>query len=115
MGRVAERLEAALASEIAIPTVVLFELYVGIAKSSDATRRSQQLNTLLDAVTVLPFTQDMAKASASIRATLERRGKPIGPLDGLIAGVALAESTTLVTHNTREFARVEGLSLTDWF
>jgi predicted nucleic acid-binding protein len=41
--------------------------------------------------------------------------KPIGPFDGLIAGTALAEKATLVTHNTREFGRVGGLSLVDWY
>jgi tRNA(fMet)-specific endonuclease VapC len=46
---------------------------------------------------------------------LERQGQPIGPFDGLIAGTALAEKATLVTHNTREFSRVQGLQVVDWF
>jgi tRNA(fMet)-specific endonuclease VapC len=48
------------------------------------------------------------------RAMLAKRGKPIGPLDTLIAGHAVALEVTLVTHNTREFARVETLQVEDW-
>jgi len=52
--------------------------------------------------------------SKSIRAGLEARGTPIGPIDTLIAGHALAMGVTLVTGNTREFGRVEGLTLENW-
>jgi tRNA(fMet)-specific endonuclease VapC len=50
-----------------------------------------------------------------VRATLEQAGTPIGPLDMMIAGTALASQATLVTHNTKEFARIDGLRLEDWF
>lgn len=49
-----------------------------------------------------------------LRADLERRGQPIGPMDMMIAAHALALDATLVTHNTREFVRVKGLRLDDW-
>jgi len=49
-----------------------------------------------------------------VRASLARRGKPIGPLDTLIASHAHALDVILVTHNTREFAQIEGLRLEDW-
>ncbi len=49
-----------------------------------------------------------------VRASLSRRGKPIGPLDTLIAGHARALSAILVTHNTREFTQVESLKVEDW-
>lgn len=65
--------------------------------------------------TVLPFGLLEAKASALVRASLEKQGKPIGPIDILIAGTALSQGATLVTHNTKEFGRVEGLSLVDWY
>ena len=48
------------------------------------------------------------------QASIARRGKPIGPLDTLIASHALAIDVILVTHNTREFGRVEGLRVEDW-
>jgi tRNA(fMet)-specific endonuclease VapC len=46
---------------------------------------------------------------------LEKAGSGIGPIGTLIAGTALAHSATLVTHNTKEFSRVRGLRLLDWF
>jgi len=115
MGQVASNMANVSPDEIAIPTIVLFELYVGIAKSANSERRRQQLTTFLSYVTVLPFTQTMAETAAIIRAKLESQGQPIGPMDCLIAGTALAQKATLATHNTREFSRVEGLLLTDWY
>jgi hypothetical protein len=55
------------------------------------------------------------KAAASIRADLERQGKPIGPYEVLIAGTALAARGILVTHNTREFERIKSLQVEDWY
>lgn len=49
-----------------------------------------------------------------MRAALKTQGQPIGAYDALIAGCALARGLVLVTSNTREFARVEGLVLKDW-
>ena len=62
-----------------------------------------------------PFGPEAALAAARIRVDLERLGNGIGPIDTLIAGMALGHGATLVTHNTSEFARVAGLSLEDWY
>jgi tRNA(fMet)-specific endonuclease VapC len=115
MGQVKTHLENTLATDIAIPTVVLFELYVGLEKSTDPDKRRQQLNALLNRINILSFTREVAEVAAKIRANLEKQGQPIGPFDGLIAGTALAQQATLVTHNTREFQRVEGLMIVDWY
>ena len=69
---------------------------------------------LLAELPVLPLDQSVVRILARIRAQLRRAGKPIGELDALIAGHALALGLVLVTHNTREFARVRGLALEDW-
>jgi tRNA(fMet)-specific endonuclease VapC len=66
-------------------------------------------------VSVLPFDSTAARAAATLCVDLERRGLPIGPLDNLIAGVALARRATLVTRNIREFSRLPGLALMDWY
>jgi tRNA(fMet)-specific endonuclease VapC len=50
-----------------------------------------------------------------IRAQLEQQGMPIGSLDVLIAGTAVTLQATLVTHNVREFSRVSGLAIADWY
>ncbi len=74
-----------------------------------------QRERLLDVVHVVAFDRHAAKASAEVRVALEKRGQPIGPVDTLIAGTALACQATLVTRNTREFRRVDGLLVEDWF
>ncbi len=115
MGQVASHLYSCDPHEIFIPTVVLYELNVGIQKSASPDKRLSQLSILLNQVQVIPFGRREAEVSAQIRATLERQGKPIGPYDIQIAGCALANNATLVTHNTKEFKRVEGLQVVDWF
>ena len=114
-GKVAERLLATPPAEVAIPAVSVYELEVGIAKSTQPAKRRRQFDELLDTVTVLPFDRVAAVAAAGVRSALEKAGRPIGPLDTLIAGTALAHRATLVTHNTREFKRVSKLALIDWY
>ena len=113
-GRVAEYMLATPPREVAVPTVVVYELETGIAKSRQRSRRREQLGQLLDSVTVLPFDQDAARSAAWLRASLEGQGRPIGPMDTLIAGTALACGGTLVTRNHKEFSRVKGLRVVDW-
>jgi len=115
MGRVAERLLATPRTEVAVPAVVLFELEAGVRKTREATARRRQLDDFAEAVAILPFDRASAEAAAEIRARLEQRGRPIGPLDTLIAGTALAHGTVLVSHNVAEFGRVDGLTVADWF
>ena len=115
MGHVSTQLLSRPPTEIAIPTIVLYEIETGIAKSHQPDKRRAQLNQLLDVVTLLPFDQAAATQAAMIRASLEAAGQPIGPLDTLIAGIAAAHGATLVTHNTREFDRIEGLAIADWY
>lgn len=114
-GRVAERLLATPPTEIAVPAVVVYELETGIAKSTDPARRRAQFDQVLEVVTVLPFGLDEAKAAGSLRAKLEAAGTPIGPMDTLIASTALAHRCVLVTRNLREFQRVPGLTIEDWY
>jgi len=115
MGQVADNLLQHPPREIAIPSIVLYELEVGLAKSLQPDKRRKQLETLTKLITVLPLGSEEAKAAAGIRANLEAAGTPIGPMDTLIAGTALANQGILVTHNTGEFSRVEGIKLVDWF
>jgi tRNA(fMet)-specific endonuclease VapC len=114
-GGVPERLLATSPSEVALPTVVLYELETGIAKSSQTTRRRGQLDALVAASRVLPFGLEEARAAAAIRAAMEVAGIPIGPLDNLIAGTAMAQGAVLVTRNTSEFGRIAGLVVENWY
>ena len=114
-GRVADRMLVEAPANIGIPSIVVYELETGIAKSASPLKRTRQLKALLQATTLLPFNINEAKASAAIRARLEKSGLSIGPLDVLIAGTAVANQATLVSHNRAEFDRVEGLTTEDWF
>lgn len=115
MGRVAEKLLQTPPAQISLPAIVIYELQVGAEKSKAAESRLSALQKFANTVTILPFAENQAIASAGIRTRLEKQGKSIGPLDLLIAGTALAFNGTLVTHNTKEFSRVPGLKLDDWF
>jgi tRNA(fMet)-specific endonuclease VapC len=115
MGNVAEALLSKSPRDISIPAIALYELEVGIAKSNNPQKRKKQLEILVSRIAVLPFASKEAEVAARIRAELENLGTPIGPYDTLIAGIALSSNATLVTHNTKEFSRVEGLGLEDWF
>ncbi|WLE96097.1 MAG: type II toxin-antitoxin system VapC family toxin [Candidatus Electrothrix communis] len=115
IGNVAETLLSKSPKNISIPSIVLYELEVGIAKSNNPKKRKKQLEALTSRITVQSFTPREAEVAAMIRADLEKQGTPIGPYDTLIAGTALSVNATLVTNNTKEFQRVAGLSLEDWF
>ena len=115
MGEVEEKIFSHSPRDIFIPSIVIYELQVGIAKSNNPKKREKQLSTLLEQVNIIEFGEQEARVSALIRADLEKKGTPIGAMDILIAGCAKAHNLTLVTHNTKEFMRVEGLSLIDWF
>ena len=114
-GQVAENFANVSAQEISIPTIVFFELQVGIAKSNSPAKRTQQLQELLSRVNLVLFDREAALAAAKIRAELEQQGTPIGQMDVLIAGTAIALQSTLVTHNVKEFSRVSGLTIVDWY
>ncbi len=115
MGKVEENLFSHSPKDIYISSIVVYELQVGIAKSNNPKKREKQLSTLLEQTNIIEFGEQEAKVSALIRADLEMKGTPIGAMDILIAGCAKAHNLTLVTHNTKEFMRVDRLSLDDWF
>jgi tRNA(fMet)-specific endonuclease VapC len=111
------RLESAIAAEapIGLPTIVLFELRYGIARSA----RPQENAAILAAFLTLdmshwPFELEDAEEAGDIRAELERAGTPISPYDVLIAAQARRRGALLVTANTGEFTRVPGLRIEDW-
>lgn len=113
-GRVAERLLATPPDQVAVSTVSLHELETGLRKSSAPARRRKQLDAFVGAAHVWTLDQPAAVAAADVRAALESKGQPIGPLDTLIAGIALIHGATLVTRNLREFSRVQRLTVIDW-
>ena len=69
---------------------------------------------LLTDIEILPFDISAAEGYGEIRAELERKGTPIGPLDMMIAGHARSLGYTVVTNNIKEFERIDGLRLENW-
>ncbi|MCX7692431.1 type II toxin-antitoxin system VapC family toxin [Tepidimonas taiwanensis] len=110
---VLQRFRAYRAGEIGLSSIVAAELAYGVAKSGSA-RNQQALELFLAPLEIHPFDTQAIWVYGRLRATLEQQGTPIGAMDTLIAAHALALDATLVTHNTREFARVPGLRLEDW-
>ena len=106
---------ASEASLIAIPSVVLFELWYGVARSERPRENTERLRVFLSgAINVLPFEEEDAAAAGNLRAALDAVGTPIGPYDVLIAAQALRIGATLVSANVREFTRVRGLRWQNW-
>lgn len=96
-------------------SVVLFELWYGVARSQQTQLNAERVTTFLSGpFEVLDFTPEDAEHSGRVRAALEGLGKPIGAYDLLIAGQALRHEATLVTANSSEFKRIRGLRLQDW-
>ncbi len=102
-------------SSVAISSVNVFELEYGIARSTSPARAQAFLLALQARFVVLPFDVVAATHAGRIRAQLRLSGDPIGAYDLQHAGIALANDLIFVTRNTREFARVPGLRLENWF
>lgn len=109
-----QRLEAIPVQEIAVCSIVKAELCFGAMKSTNPERNFALQQTFLAQFASLPFDDLAATTFGVIRSQLETRGISIGAYDLQIAAIALANNLTLVTHNTREFRRVDGLQVEDW-
>ena len=86
----------------------------GVEKSQAVERNRAAMILFLSSISILSFDNYAAEEYGKIRAELERKGTPIGPMDMLIAGHARSERLILITNNTREFFRVENLEVKDW-
>lgn len=96
-----------------LSAIVAAELRFGAAKLGSA-RFSAAVEAWLAGFEVRPWPLDATQHYASVRTKLERAGKTIGGMDLLIAAHAMAEDSTLVTNNAREFLRVPGLAVEEW-
>lgn len=112
--KVLEHLKAKHEDGLAISAITQAELEHGVQASAFPERNALALLQFSVIADCLPFTHHAAVEYGKIRAALQKQGKPIGPLDMLIAAHARAEGLILVTNNTREFERVEGLAIEDW-
>lgn len=114
-GRVAERVLAEPPANVALPAVALYELEYGAGRVGAPSRLRRRLADVVGNLRILSFGAREARTAARLRLELEKRGRPIGPLDLLIGATALEHGAVLVTHNTREFERIEDLRIEDWY
>jgi tRNA(fMet)-specific endonuclease VapC len=115
MGNCLANLERYLDSDIAISTINLFELEFGIAKSNNPAKGQAFLHEIKARFHMFGFDEACAAHAGRVRAQLSQVGMPIGPYDLQYAGIALTQSLTFVTRNTKEFLRVPGLQLANWY
>jgi tRNA(fMet)-specific endonuclease VapC len=95
-----------------VSSIVMQELYFGAFNSVRVKENLDRIGALR--FEVVDFARGDSRTAGEVRTNLARIGKPIGPLDSLIAGQALARGFTVITRNIREFSRVEGLSFENW-
>ncbi|WP_228764713.1 type II toxin-antitoxin system VapC family toxin [Limnohabitans sp. Rim11] len=111
---VLEKFRKYKAGEVGISSIAASELAYGVAKSGSAKNR-KALDMFLAPLQILPFDSQCLWFYADLRASLEKQGLSIGPMDTLIAAQALSIDGTLVTNNIKEFMRVPKLKLDNWF
>ncbi len=100
--------------KIAVCSVVKAELFYGSMRSNNPQKALTVQKMFVRQFVSLSFDDYCAEIYGKIRADLEKAGTPIGSNDIQIASIALATDLILVTHNVREFSRVEGLKIEDW-
>jgi tRNA(fMet)-specific endonuclease VapC len=99
---------------LAIPTIVLAELYAGAYKHPNPQKLLPLIADLLTEVQLVDFDAACAERFGQVRGTLLQHGITVSRMDLLIASVALVHNLTLVTHNTADYRNVPGLRLDDW-
>ena len=112
---VIHRLTELATSDVALSIISLFELQFGVETSQHSEQARLALDHFIAPIQyILPLDRLAINYAAKIRADLKRKGTPIGAYDLLIAAIALANDMILVSNNTREFQRVDGLKLENW-
>lgn len=112
--KLARKLLAMRADDIVLSAIVAAELTYGAAKSRRPAEARAAIDVLLGTFALVGFAMPAVEAYGALRADLERRGAPIGPMDMLIAAHAVSLGSVLVSNNLREFRRVPGLRVEDW-
>jgi tRNA(fMet)-specific endonuclease VapC len=101
-------------SEIMLSSITVAELFYGAQKSKSRKRNWAVVEDFVSNFGIVPFDEKTCQTYAKTRASLEKAGVPIGPMDLLIASISLANNFILVTNNIKEFRQVKGLKLENW-
>jgi len=109
-----EKLKKVMLGDLGISAISLAELQYGIEKSSNPEKNREALEIFLTPIEIVEYGYEASVDYGKIRAELERKGTPIGPLDMLIASHARSLGLVLVTNNVKEFERIPGLRIENW-
>ncbi len=112
--KVFQKLQEVEPEDVCVSSVTYAELVHGVEKSVAVEKNRLALSMLLANIEILDFDVDAADCYGKIRADLEKKGTPIGPLDMMIAGHAQSLGYTVVTNNVKEFSRVSNLKIENW-
>ena len=112
--KVLKHFQSHAVGDIGISSITLAELRYGVAKSQHIEKNRQALDEFILPLEIADFDETAAEAYGTIRAALEKVGRPIGSMDMLIGAHALALSVALITNNTKEFKRIKNLKVVDW-
>jgi len=109
-----EKFKTLTIGDVGISSITLAELQFGIEKSSNAEKNREALEKFLTPIEIIDYGFEASVEYGKIRAELEKKGIPIGPLDMLIASHAQSLNVILVTNNVKEFERIPGLKIENW-
>ena len=109
-----EKMFSISVNEIAIPSIVKAELMLGAYKSKSKKSTIEKIERFLEPFEIISFDDLMTYTYAEIRSRIEKNGETIGPNDLLIASIVKFKDGVLITHNIKEFKRIDGLKIDDW-
>jgi tRNA(fMet)-specific endonuclease VapC len=112
--KIVERLAIAKMGTVLVSAVTVWEVVRMAEKAKVPAKASKAAVALLEIFDVEPLAQQAAALGGAIHAALSKIGLTIGERDSMIAGIAVAGGFVLVSDNTREFSRVQGLVLENW-
>ena len=101
-------------SEILLSSITVAELFYGAEKSKARKKNWAVVEEFVSNFNIVPFDEKSCQTYAKTRASLEKSGLPIGPMDLLIASISIANNYILVTNNIKEFKRIKGIKLENW-
>lgn len=114
--KVVDRLAACRPKDCSISVITEFELFQGADRAPAQYREEEYAKVLrfVASLQVLPFDSECARIAAHLNAGLLNRGTPVSITDVFIAATGLRHQSTTVTNNTKDFLKIEGLTLEVW-
>jgi tRNA(fMet)-specific endonuclease VapC len=112
--KIIQRLQDLSDLDIVVCSIVKAELFYGAMRTHNPAKTLQKQQEFFNRFISLKFDDECAVIYGEIRSKLAAKGTPIGNNDLHIAAIAIANNLTLITHNTREFSRIDNLKLEDW-